>query len=290
MSTFADRPHTALLVIDVQNGVVEGAHERDAVVANVATLVDKARSADVPVVWVQHNAEDLPIGSEEWAYVPELLQAETEPVVHKQFGDSFEQTDLEDVLSAAGVGHVVVAGAATDACIRSTIHGAVTRGYDVTLVGDAHTTGDLTSYGAPPPDAVIAHTNLYWKLPRGPRSHGGRRRDRRGELRLLIALRATIGGVRVEARSVGELVAHCEAGGHPRYVNFWGHQPQPDGSLGPSCLSQWWPARFAADGQVFASAEHYMMWRKARLFDDDATAAEVLATSRRRRPRSSDAR
>ena len=164
MSTLADRPHTALLVIDVQNGVVEGAHERDAVVANVATLVDKARSADVPVVWVQHNAEDLPIGSKEWAYVPELLQAETEPVVHKQFGDSFEQTDLEDVLSAAGVGHVVVAGAATDACIRSTIHGAVTRGYDVTLVGDAHTTGDLTSYGAPPPGAVIAHTNLYWSF------------------------------------------------------------------------------------------------------------------------------
>ena len=164
MTTLANRPHTALVVVDVQNGVVEGAHDRDQVVANVATLVDRARAGQVPVVWVQHNAEDLPIGSDEWAYVPELLQAEAEPVVHKQFGDSFEQTDLEDVLSAAGVGHLVVAGAATDACIRSTIHGAVTRGYDVTLVGDAHTTGDLTSYGAPPPEAVIAHTNLYWSF------------------------------------------------------------------------------------------------------------------------------
>ena len=83
----------------------------------------------------------------------------------------------------------------------------------------------------------------------------------------------------VEARSVGELVALCEAGGQPRYVNFWGHQPQPDGTLGPSCLSQWWPARFDADGQAFASAEHYMMWRKARLFGDDAVAAEVLAAT-----------
>ena len=56
----------------------------------------------------------------------------------------------------------MVAGAQTDECIRSTIHGAFTRGYDVTLVKDAHTTEDLTDYGAPPPAQVIAHTNLYW--------------------------------------------------------------------------------------------------------------------------------
>ena len=164
MSSFTNRPRTALVVVDVQNGVVDGAYERDRVVANVARLVERARAGHVPVVWVQHNAEDLPLGSHEWAYVPELPHSEGEPVVHKQYGDSFEQTDLEDHLSAAGVGHLVVAGAATDACIRSTIHGAVTRGYDVTLVGDAHTTGDLTSYGAPPPEAVIAHTNLYWSF------------------------------------------------------------------------------------------------------------------------------
>jgi len=164
MTTLADRPHTALVVIDVQNGVVADAHDRDKVVANVATLVDRARAGQVPVVWVQHNAEDLPVGSDAWRYVPELAQGEGEPVVHKQYGDSFEATDLEAVLASAGVGHLVVAGAATDACVRSTIHGAVTRGYDVTLVGDAHTTGDLTSYGAPPPEAVIAHTNLYWKF------------------------------------------------------------------------------------------------------------------------------
>ncbi len=163
MSTLADRPHTALVVIDVQNGVVDEAHDRDAVVTNVATLVDKARSADVPVVWVQHNSEHLAQGSEAWQYVPELQQGESEAVVHKQFADSFEDTDLEDVLAAAGIGHLVVAGAQTDECIRSTIHGAFTRGYDVTLVGDAHTTEDLSEYGAPTPAGVIAHTNLYWK-------------------------------------------------------------------------------------------------------------------------------
>jgi len=163
MSTFTDRTKTALLVIDVQNGVVGEAHDRDAVVGNVATLVEKARASGTPVVWVQHSGDDLAQGSEPWQYVRELQQGAAEPVVHKRYGDSFEDTDLEDVLAAAGVGHLVVAGAQTDECIRSTIQGAFTRGYDVTLVGDAHTTEDLTEYGAPPPAQVIAHTNLYWK-------------------------------------------------------------------------------------------------------------------------------
>ena len=162
MSTLDNRPSTALLVVDVQNSVVAEAYDRDRVVANIATLVDKARSAEVPVVWVQHSSQYLTQGSDGWRHVKELPHAQGEAVVHKLYGDSFEETDLEDVLAAGAVGHLVVAGAQTDACIRSTIHGAVTRGYDVTLVGDAHTTEDLTEYGAPPPDAVIAHTNLYW--------------------------------------------------------------------------------------------------------------------------------
>jgi isochorismate hydrolase len=89
-------------------------------------------------------------------------------VVHKTFGDSFEDTDLEDVLASSRVGHLVVTGAQTDECIRSTIHGAFVRGYDVTLVGDAHTTEDLSAWGAPPPDQVIAHTNMYWRYHSAP--------------------------------------------------------------------------------------------------------------------------
>jgi nicotinamidase-related amidase len=163
-----DRPHTALLVIDVQQGVVAEAHERDAVVANIRSLVDRARGEDVPVVWVQHSSEELAQGSDAWQYVAELTRLESEPLVHKTFGDSFEGTDLEDVLARAAVGRLVVTGAQTDACIRSTIHGAFTRGYDVTLVGDAHTTEDLSPWGAPPPDKVIAHTNLYWQEQAAP--------------------------------------------------------------------------------------------------------------------------
>jgi nicotinamidase-related amidase len=168
VTTLPDRPNTALLVVDVQNGVVADAHDRDAVVANVARLVEKARAEDVPVVWVQHGDEHLERGSDAWQLVPELERREAEPVVHKSYGDSFEATELEQILAERGVGRLVVAGAQTDQCIRCTLHGAFARGYDATLVGDAHTTEDFTSYGAPPPDQVIAHTNLYWHYQSAP--------------------------------------------------------------------------------------------------------------------------
>ena len=168
MSTLENRPNTALLVIDVQNGVVEAAHARDAVVANVGSLVEKARRERVPVVWVQHHDDQLAKGSDNWRIVPELTPGDAEPLVEKSYGDSFEDTTLENVLSGLGVGRLVVVGAQTDACIRSTLHGALVRGYDATLVSDAHTTEDQTAWGAPPPNQVIAHTNLYWTYQTAP--------------------------------------------------------------------------------------------------------------------------
>ena len=173
MSTLENRPNTALLVVDVQNGVVAGAHERDTVVANVGSLVEKARREEIPVVWVQHSDEGLEQGSDDWRIVPELTPDEREPLVEKNYGDSFENTTLERVLSDLGVGRLVVVGAQTDACIRSTLHGAFVRGYDATLVSDAHTTEDQTPWGAPPPAQVIAHTNLYWKYQSAPGRKAG---------------------------------------------------------------------------------------------------------------------
>ncbi|MBO0727791.1 MAG: cysteine hydrolase [Acidimicrobiaceae bacterium] len=168
MTTLPNRPNTALLVVDVQNDVVAGAHERDAVVANIGALVDRARQERVPVVWVQHSDEGLVSGSDEWRLVPELKPEDREPLVEKHYGDSFEDTGLEAVLAGLGVGRLVVVGAQTDACIRSTLHGAFVRGYDTTLVGDAHTTDDSSDLGVPPPDQVIAHTNLYWSFQTAP--------------------------------------------------------------------------------------------------------------------------
>jgi nicotinamidase-related amidase len=168
MTALQNRPNTALLVIDVQNGVVTGAYERDTVVANIADLVARARDEKVPVVWVQHSDDDLPEGGDDWQIVKELQPDDGEPRVRKNYGDSFEATDLEDVLAGLGVGRLVICGAQTDVCVRSTLHGAFVRGYDATLVGDAHTTEDQTAWGAPPPDKVIAHTNLYWRYQSAP--------------------------------------------------------------------------------------------------------------------------
>ena len=170
MSSLNDRPNTALLVIDVQNGVIGKAYERDRVIANIAALLDKARAEDVPVVWVQHSDDDeLTKGSEAWQYVDELQREQDEPLVHKRYGDSFEDTELESELAARGVGRLVVTGAQTDACVRSTLHGAFTRGYDTILVGDAHTTEDLRRFGMPiGPEQSIAYTNTYWSYTAAP--------------------------------------------------------------------------------------------------------------------------
>ena len=149
MTTLQNRPNTALLVVDVQNGVVEGTHQRDAVVANIGTLVEKARRERVPVVWVQHSDDQLARESDEWRIVPELAPGDAEPLVEKHYGDAFEDSTLETVLSGLGVGRLILAGAQTDECVRSTLHGALVRGYDATLVSDAH-------------------TNLYWTYHKAP--------------------------------------------------------------------------------------------------------------------------
>ncbi len=168
MTTLPNRPNTALLVIDMQVGVVAKALSRDAVVANIGALVERARRQRIPVVWVQDLGVDRGKGSAGWPIVPELKPGAAEPLVEKAYGDSFEDTTLEALLSELAVGRLFVAGAQTDACIRCTIHGACARGYDVVLVSDAHTTEDQTEWGAPPPDQVIAHTNLYWTYHTAP--------------------------------------------------------------------------------------------------------------------------
>lgn len=174
MSSLTDRPNTALMVIDMQKGVLAQAHDVERVVGNINTLVEKARAEGVPVVWIQHSDEELAEGTDEWEYIPELQAAENEPWVHKHYNDSFEDTDLDSVLEGMKVGRVVVTGAQTDACVRATLHGAFVRGYDTTLVGDAHTTEDLRPWGATvSPEQAIDYTNLYWSWSKAPGRTGG---------------------------------------------------------------------------------------------------------------------
>jgi nicotinamidase-related amidase len=123
----------------------------------------------VPVLWVQHSGEELERGSEGWEYVPELEPLDSEPVVHKRYADAFEATDLEERLAERGAGHLVVAGAQTEECIRATLHGAL----DATLVADAHTTEDLREWGFPvTPEQSIAYTNMYWSWAAAPGRQG----------------------------------------------------------------------------------------------------------------------
>jgi nicotinamidase-related amidase len=173
MTTQTDRPHAALVVIDLQNDVVAQAYRRDEVLGTVRALVDRARQARVPVVWVRHGDEELKAGSHAWQIVPELVPAQGEPIVEKSYRDAFEGTDMEAVLARLGVGRLIVTGAETDMCVRSTLHGALARGYDAVLVGDAHTTIDRTHMGVPSPQGVIDHTNMYWRNQRAPGRSGG---------------------------------------------------------------------------------------------------------------------
>lgn len=142
MSKFTERTGKALLVIDVQNDVVGDAWRRGEVIENINRLVEIARDTGTPVIWVQHSDDYMEIGSEGWQIVPELEPMSDEPLIRKKFRSSFEETVLDETLAKLGVGHLVISGAQTDNCVRHTSHAALERGYDVTLVEDAHTTSD----------------------------------------------------------------------------------------------------------------------------------------------------
>lgn len=142
MSKFTGRAGKALPVIDVQNDVVSDAWRRGEVIENINSLVAKARESETPVIWVQHSDPYMEIGSEAWQIVPELHPLESEPTVQKNFRSSFEETTLDQTLADLGICHLYISGAQTDNCVRHTSHAALERGYDVTLVEDAHTTSD----------------------------------------------------------------------------------------------------------------------------------------------------
>lgn len=143
MATVRQGNKGVLLVVDVQVGVMKESWDAPRIIKNVSHAVERARAAGVPVIWVQHSDDDLSFGSPAWQWVPELAPAQSEPQIHKRFNSSFEQTPLEDELAKLGASHIVLAGAATNWCIRATAYGALDRGYDLTLLKDAHTTGTM---------------------------------------------------------------------------------------------------------------------------------------------------
>ena len=143
MATVREGNKGVLLVVDVQVGVMSESWDAPRIIRNVARVVERARTRGVPVLWVQHSDQDLAYGSLDWQWVPELAPAQGEPLIHKRFNSSFEQTALEQELAKVGATHVSLAGAATNWCIRATAYGALERGYDLTLIRDAHTTSTM---------------------------------------------------------------------------------------------------------------------------------------------------
>jgi nicotinamidase-related amidase len=143
MATVREGNTAALVVVDVQVGVLRDAWDASRVIGNIARAVERARAEHVPVLWVQHTDQELPANSPPWQWVPELLPAVGEPRIQKAFNSAFEHTTFEQELAAFGVTHMVLAGAATNWCIRATAYAALERGYDVTLVSDAHTTESI---------------------------------------------------------------------------------------------------------------------------------------------------
>jgi nicotinamidase-related amidase len=166
MATVREGPQSVLLVVDVQVGVMREAWQAERVIGNLARVVERARAEAVPVIWVQHADDELAPGSAAWQWVPELVPAANEALVHKRFNSAFEQTALEDLLGQRGASHIVLAGAASNWCIRATAYAALERGYDLTLVADAHSTGDMVLPGGVTVQAAqVVHdlnTTLAW--------------------------------------------------------------------------------------------------------------------------------
>lgn len=162
----AEKPKSALLVVDAQVNVLASVWESERVVANIEALVASARKSGTPVIWVQHSDEQLVHGSDGWKLAPTFVPARTEPVIHKKFNSSFANTELEQRLKALRVKRIVLAGAATNWCIRSTAYAALERGYDLTLVSDAHSTEsiDLGEGRSIPAESVVQDLNtvMQW--------------------------------------------------------------------------------------------------------------------------------
>ncbi|MDD3050392.1 MAG: cysteine hydrolase [Candidatus Cloacimonetes bacterium] len=143
MASIRKGNQSILLVIDSQVGVLSYAHNKELIIMNIKKVIDKARSDNIPVIWVQHSDERLIANSENWKIVPELQVRDNEFKIEKHFNSCFEETELENILGNLNATNLVLVGAATNWCVRATAYAALERGYDVTLVEDAHSTNTM---------------------------------------------------------------------------------------------------------------------------------------------------
>ncbi len=159
--------NTALVVIDVQNAMVEEAHRGEDLLRNIGDLLKKARSAETPIIFMQHDEDEyepMKPGEPGWQIHESMSPRNDEPVIRKRFSDSFYETSLGEELLSRRIGHLVIAGMSTEYCVDATSRGALERGYEVTLAGDAHTTAsdearEMMGQGFISAAQVVAHHN-----------------------------------------------------------------------------------------------------------------------------------
>ncbi|MBG0788588.1 MAG: isochorismatase family protein, partial [Anaerolineaceae bacterium] len=130
-------------IVDMQVHVIDSAWKEKAVIENTRRAVEKARDSGVPVIWIQHVNRKLVPGSPGWQIVPPLNPLPNEIRIEKHFNSAFEETGLEDTLARLGITHIVLAGVLTNWCVQSTAYAALDKGYDLTMIGDAHTAADF---------------------------------------------------------------------------------------------------------------------------------------------------
>ena len=152
---------SALLVIDVQVGIIEGfkAYRANEVLHQINSLLERARSSGTPVIYIQHDGENghpLEAGSPGWQIHPAIKPEKDDLIVRKKASDSFFETNLQDELASLDINHLIATGCMTEYCVDTTVRRAVSNGYDVTLVSDAHTTIDNKLLTAA---QIIAHHN-----------------------------------------------------------------------------------------------------------------------------------
>lgn len=143
MATIREGNKTTLLIVDMQVHVIDSAWKERIVIENTQHAVEKAREKDIPVIWIQHVNKKLIPGSPGWQIVRPLDPRHDEIRIEKHFNSAFEETALEETLAQLGIAHIVLAGAETNWCIQSTAYAALDKGYDLTLIENAHTTGDI---------------------------------------------------------------------------------------------------------------------------------------------------
>jgi len=153
-----------LLVIDVQQAMFGAAEpfEGRAVVSRIAALIARARAAQVPIFYVQHDGgrgDEFDKNGPGFSFVPEIAPQSGECVTVKRHCCAFQDTELDTRLRAAEIDSLVVCGMQTEFCVDTTVRSAFEHGYKVTVVGDAHTTFDGPIL---PAATIIAHTQNVW--------------------------------------------------------------------------------------------------------------------------------